>query len=123
MPQWFPVAEIARNDFWRAWSTHAAANRHPRGTALWPNWLTGFVFQIKVIHPIPNGKRLIEFAGRAELQLPKLTAPQRPLTPASTFWPRVSTPRLEHQVGRFLSIYEERLARCAHLRTHGQPTR
>ena len=109
----FPVAEIARNDFERAWSTYAAANRHPRGTALWANWLTGFDFQIKVIHPIRNGKRLIGVEGRAERQLSKPTAPQRLLTPASTFWPRVSTPRQEHQVGCFLSIFKERLARRA----------
>src|ERR1700761_2931665 len=31
-------------------------------------------------------------------------------------------PRQEHQVGRFLSIFEECLARCAYLRTHGQAT-
>jgi len=31
-------------------------------------------------------------------------------------------PRLEHQVDRFLSIFEERLARRAYLRSHGQPT-
>ena len=35
----------------------------------------------------------------------------------------LNAPRQEHQVGRFLSIFEERLARRAHLRTHGQPTR
>ena len=33
--------------------------------------------------------------------------------PASTFWRRISTPRQEHQVGRFLGISEERLARRA----------
>ena len=33
--------------------------------------------------------------------------------PASTFWRRISTPRQEHQVGRFLGIPEERLARRA----------
>jgi hypothetical protein len=33
--------------------------------------------------------------------------------PASTFWRRISTPRQEHQVGRFLGISEERLARHA----------
>src|SRR5271156_5719265 len=43
--------------------------------------------------------------------------------PASTFWRRISTPRQEHQVGRFLSLFEERLSRRAYLRTHGQPTR
>jgi hypothetical protein len=31
-------------------------------------------------------------------------------------------PRQEHQVGRFLSIPEKRLARRAHLRTHGKAT-
>ena len=31
--------------------------------------------------------------------------------PTSTFWRRISTPRQEHQVGRFLSLFEERLAR------------
>ena len=35
----------------------------------------------------------------------------------------VGRPRQEHQVGRLLSIFEERLARRAYLRTHGQPTR
>ena len=29
----------------------------------------------------------------------------------------------EHQVGRFLGVFQERLARHAHLRTHGQATR
>ncbi len=43
--------------------------------------------------------------------------------PASTFWRRISTPRQEYQFGRFLSVFEERLARRAYLRTHGQPTR
>ena len=109
----FPVAEIARDDFERAWSTHAAANRHPRGTALGVNWLAGFDFQIKVTHSIRNGKRLIGVEGRAKRRLSKPAAPQRPLTPASTFWRRVSTTRLEHQIGRFLSIFEERLARRA----------
>ena len=33
--------------------------------------------------------------------------------PASTFWRRISTPRQEHQVGRFLGIFEERLTRRA----------
>jgi hypothetical protein len=32
-------------------------------------------------------------------------------------------PRQEHQLGRFLSIFEERLARRAYLRTHGEPSR
>jgi len=32
-------------------------------------------------------------------------------------------PREEHQAGRCLSIFKERPARCAYLRTHGQPTR
>ena len=36
--------------------------------------------------------------------------------------PTVPAPRQEHQVGRFLSIFEERLARRAYLRTHGQAT-
>jgi hypothetical protein len=31
-------------------------------------------------------------------------------------------PRLEHKVGRFLSIFEERLARRANQRTHGKAT-
>ena len=42
--------------------------------------------------------------------------------PASTFWRRISTPRQEHQVGRFLGIPEKRLARRAYLRTHGKAT-
>jgi cytochrome P450 len=29
--------------------------------------------------------------------------------PASTFWRRISTPRQEHQVGRFFGAIEERL--------------
>ena len=37
--------------------------------------------------------------------------------------PPVNCFRQEHQIGRFLSIFEERLARRAYLRTHGQPTR
>ena len=37
----FPVAEIARDDFERAWSIHVAANRHPREAALGVNWLAG----------------------------------------------------------------------------------
>jgi hypothetical protein len=37
--------------------------------------------------------------------------------------PTVNCFRQEHQVGRFLSIFEERLTRRAYLRTHGQPTR
>jgi hypothetical protein len=32
-------------------------------------------------------------------------------------------PGQEHQVGRFLSIFEQRLAWCSYLSTHGQPTR
>ena len=35
----FPVAEIARDDFERAWSTHAAANRHREGPRLGSNGL------------------------------------------------------------------------------------
>ena len=50
------------------------------------------------------------------------SAHRRPRHPASTFWRRISTPRQEHQVGRFLGIPEERLARRAYLRTHGQAT-
>src|SRR5271170_3582786 len=42
--------------------------------------------------------------------------------PASTFWRRISTPRQEHQVGRFLGIPEKRLARRAYQRTHGKAT-
>src|SRR5277367_3286596 len=42
--------------------------------------------------------------------------------PALTFWRRISTPRQEHQVGRFLGILEKRLARRAYLRTHGKAT-
>ena|SRR5436190_9592586 len=42
--------------------------------------------------------------------------------PASTFWRRISTPRQEHQVGRFLGIPEKRLARRAYLRAHGKAT-
>ena len=37
--------------------------------------------------------------------------------------PTVNCFRQEHQVGRFLSIFEERLTRRAYLRTHGQPAR
>jgi hypothetical protein len=37
--------------------------------------------------------------------------------------PTVNCFRQEHQVDRFLSIFEERLTRRAYLRTHGQPTR
>ena len=37
-------------------------------------------------------------------------------------WRRISTPRQEHQVGRFLGIPEKRLARRAYLRTHGKAT-
>jgi hypothetical protein len=59
-----PVAEIERDDFERAWSTRAAANRHSRGTALGVNWLAGFDFEIKVIPPISNGKRLIDLRAR-----------------------------------------------------------
>ncbi len=33
--------------------------------------------------------------------------------PASKFWRRISTPRQEHQVGRFLGLSEERLSRRA----------
>src|SRR5208282_4338381 len=40
--------------------------------------------------------------------------------PASTFWLRISTPRQEHQVGRFLCVFEQRLARRARLRAHRQ---
>jgi hypothetical protein len=39
------------------------------------------------------------------------------------FWRRISTPRQEHQVGRFLGIHEKRFARRAHLRTHSKATR
>ena len=35
---------------------------------------------------------------------------------------RISTPRQEHQVDCFLSVFEERLARRANLRTHGKGT-
>ena len=51
----------------------------------------------------------------------KLLAPTS-THPASTFWRRISTPRQEHQISRFLSIFEERLARRAYPRTHGQAT-
>ena len=40
--------------------------------------------------------------------------------PASTFWRRISPRRQEHQVGRLLGVFEQRLTRRAHLRTHGQ---
>ena len=43
--------------------------------------------------------------------------------PTSTLSRLFSTPRQEHQFDRFLGIPEKRLARNAHLRTHGQPTR
>ncbi len=51
----------------------------------------------------------------------KLLAPTS-THPASTFWRRISTPRQEHQIGRFLGIPEKRLARRAYLRTHGKTT-
>ena len=41
---------------------------------------------------------------------------------ASKILCRISTPRLEHQVGRFLGIPEERLARRAYQRTHRKAT-
>ena len=41
----------------------------------------------------------------------KLLAPTF-MHPASTFWRRISTPRQEHQVGRFLGVFEECLARA-----------
>jgi hypothetical protein len=49
--------------------------------------------------------------------------PQRKLL-APTFSPSASTsaPRQEHQVGRFLGVFEERPARRADPRTHGQAT-
>ncbi len=75
-------------------------------------------------HPKRFVQRFLNEVARDDFERAwKPTAQQRPLTPASTFWPHVSTPRLEHQVGRFLSIFEERPARHAYLRTHGQPTR
>src|SRR5579871_2189763 len=51
-----------------------------------------------------------------------LRAVRRPRYPASTFWRRLSTPRQQQQVGRFLGILEKRLARRAYLRTHGKAT-
>ena len=42
---------------------------------------------------------------------------------ASTILRRISTPWQEHQVGRFLGILEQRVARRPYPRTHGQPTR
>jgi hypothetical protein len=62
MPRGFQLPRL-RATISRAWATHAAANRHPRGSALGVNWLSGFDFEIKVIPPIPNGKRLIGFEG------------------------------------------------------------
>ena len=52
----------------------------------------------------------------------RLESNDRITQPASTFWRRISTPRQEHQVGRFLGIPEKRLARRAYLRTHGKAT-
>src|SRR5690242_1862547 len=46
----------------------------------------------------------------------------RYLQSASPFWRCISTPRQEHQVGRFLGIPEKRLARRANSRTHGKAT-
>ena len=42
------------------------------------------------------------------------------LRPSTGSWRRMSMPRQEHQVGRVLGVFEERLARRAHLRTHRQ---
>ena len=52
----------------------------------------------------------------------RLESNYRITQPASTFWRRISTPRQEHQVGRFLGIPEKRLARRAYQRTHGKAT-
>ncbi len=48
--------------------------------------------------------------------------PSRPTNGSPLLAPTVPAPRQEHQVGRFLSIFEERLARRAYPRTHGQAT-
>ena len=62
---------------------------------------------------IPLGGAGLFLVEEAEWQCQrKLLAPTF-THPASTFWCRISTPRQEHQVGRFLGISEERLARRA----------
>jgi hypothetical protein len=56
---------------------------------------------------VADGKR------EAERIMERLESNYRITQPASTFWRRISTPRQEHQVGRFLGIPEKRLARRA----------
>lgn len=68
---------------------------------------------------LTRGETIDPGCGALEAATIKPTAPQRPLTPASAFPPCVPTTRLKHQVGCFLGIFEERLARHAQLRTHG----
>ena len=50
------------------------------------------------------------------------SAPNRTGFPGTAPPPVASPPRQKHQVGRFLRVPEKRLARHAHLRTHGQTT-
>src|SRR5271155_3523142 len=71
---------------------------------------------------IPLGGAGLFLVEEAEWQRQrKLLAPTF-THPASTFWRPISTPRQEHQVDCFLGIFEERLARRANLRAHGQAT-
>ena len=58
----------------------------------------------------------------AAVQRTRKSAPNRTGFPGTAARPVASPPRQKHQVGRFLGIPEKRLARRAHLRTHGQTT-
>src|SRR5438477_11655970 len=64
-------------------------------------------------NPCPRGlKRVDEWRRQRKLLAPTFSPS------ASTFW--ISAPRQEHQVGRFLGVFEERLTRRPHLCTHRQ---
>src|SRR5271170_1710824 len=71
---------------------------------------------------IPLGGAGLFLVEEAEWQRQrKLLAPTF-THPASTFWSRISTPRQEQQVDRFLGIPEKRLARRTYVRTHSKAT-
>ena len=60
------------------------------------------------------------FATLGREVLRRTSAPNRTGFPGTAARPVASPLRQKHQVGRFLCVPEKRLARRAHLRTHGQ---
>ena len=63
---------------------------------------------------------IFEHFSTPRMKMSRCALPAPELSPLPGSW---IAPRQENQFGGFLSLFEERLARRAYLRTHGQPTR